>query len=85
MVLRFVMLLLLGLIVGVLARWPLPRGDPTGWIAPIGFGIAGSFVGGTIASALYQNAGPIVFVFAVLSAVTLVLVYRAIARRNVLV
>ena len=85
MVLHFVMLLLLGLTVGVLARWRLPRGDPTGWIAPIGFGITGSFLGGTIASALYHNGGPIVFVLAVLSAVTLVLVYQAIARRNVLV
>ena len=35
-----------GLIVGALARWALPGPDPMSWPATIGFGIAGSFLGG---------------------------------------
>ena len=35
-----------GLIVGALARFVLPGPDPMSWPATIGFGLAGSFVGG---------------------------------------
>lgn len=35
-----------GLIVGALARWVLPGPDPMGWLPMIGYGIAGSFLGG---------------------------------------
>lgn len=37
-----------GLIVGALARWALPGPDPMGWLPTIGFGIAGSFLGGLV-------------------------------------
>jgi uncharacterized membrane protein YeaQ/YmgE (transglycosylase-associated protein family) len=37
-----------GLIVGALARWALPGPDPMSWPATIGFGIAGSFLGGIV-------------------------------------
>jgi uncharacterized membrane protein YeaQ/YmgE (transglycosylase-associated protein family) len=38
-----------GLIVGALARWILPGPDPMSWPATIGYGIAGSFLGGLVA------------------------------------
>ena len=44
--------LLLGLIVGVLAKWIMPGEDPGGIFVTIGIGIAGSFVGGFLASFL---------------------------------
>lgn len=37
-----------GLIVGALARWVLPGPDPMGWLPTIGFGLAGSFIGGLV-------------------------------------
>jgi uncharacterized membrane protein YeaQ/YmgE (transglycosylase-associated protein family) len=37
-----------GLIVGALARWALPGPDPMGWLATIGYGIGGSFLGGIL-------------------------------------
>ena len=37
-----------GLIVGALARWALPGPDPMGWLPTIGFGLAGSFLGGLL-------------------------------------
>lgn len=44
--------LLLGLIVGALAKWIMPGDDPGGIFVTIGIGIAGSFVGGFLASLL---------------------------------
>ena len=44
--------LLLGLIVGALAKWIMPGDDPGGIFVTMGIGIAGAFVGGFIASAL---------------------------------
>ena len=42
-----------GLIVGALARWALPGPDPMSWPATIGFGIAGSFLGGLVSRLLH--------------------------------
>ena len=44
--------ILLGLIVGVLAKWIMPGDDPGGIFITIGLGIAGAFVGGFLASML---------------------------------
>ena len=44
--------ILLGLIVGVLAKWIMPGPDPGGILVTIGIGIAGAFVGGLVASLL---------------------------------
>ena len=44
--------LVLGLVVGVLAKWIMPGRDPGGLLVTIGIGIAGAFVGGFLASAL---------------------------------
>lgn len=37
-----------GLIVGALARWVLPGPDPMSWLSTIGYGIAGSLLGGVL-------------------------------------
>lgn len=42
--------ILLGLIVGALAKWIMPGDDPGGIFVTIGIGIAGAFVGGMLAS-----------------------------------
>lgn len=44
--------ILLGLVVGVLAKWLMPGDDPGGLIITIAIGIAGAIVGGFIASTL---------------------------------
>jgi uncharacterized membrane protein YeaQ/YmgE (transglycosylase-associated protein family) len=44
--------IVLGLIVGLLAKWIHPGGDPGGIFVTIGLGVAGAFVGGFLASAL---------------------------------
>ena len=45
-----------GLIVGALARWILPGPDPMSWFATIGYGLAGSFLGGLVGRLAYLPA-----------------------------
>ncbi len=44
--------ILFGLIVGALAKWIMPGDDPGGIVVTMLIGIAGAFVGGSIASFL---------------------------------
>jgi len=44
--------IIMGLIVGVLAKWIMPGKDPGGFIITILLGIAGAFVGGFVGSLL---------------------------------
>lgn len=48
LVLYLIYLLVGGLIVGALARLVLPGPDPMSWLATLGYGIAGSFIGGML-------------------------------------
>lgn len=52
----FLTLLLLGLVIGVLAKAVMPGADPGGMIVTILLGIAGAFVGGFIGQLLGLGA-----------------------------
>lgn len=73
--------IILGLIVGVLAKWIMPGRDPGGIIITILLGIAGAFVGGFIGSLLgfgtVNDFGLGSLVLAVLGAMLILWVYRA--------
>lgn len=75
--------LLFGLIVGAIAKFLMPGRDPGGWIVTILLGIAGSFVGGFLASTLLgsnnQAAG---WIGSIIGAMVLLLIYRMIVGRR---
>ncbi|MFY9555452.1 MAG: GlsB/YeaQ/YmgE family stress response membrane protein [Blastocatellia bacterium] len=48
--------IIVGLIVGALARLIMPGKDPMGWLATAVLGIAGSFVGGFIGNLIWRPA-----------------------------
>jgi uncharacterized membrane protein YeaQ/YmgE (transglycosylase-associated protein family) len=52
-VLHIVLLILLGLVVGLLARLIVPGRQPMGWIATAALGVAGAYVGGTLGSVVF--------------------------------
>lgn len=52
----FLSWILLGLVVGVLAKWLLPGDDPGGLVITILIGIAGAVVGGYLATLLGLGA-----------------------------
>ncbi len=70
--------LLIGLIVGAVAKLLMPGKDPGGCIITTLIGIAGSAVGAFLGQALglYQVGEPAGFIGAVLGAMLLLLVYR---------
>ncbi|MEM9174783.1 MAG: GlsB/YeaQ/YmgE family stress response membrane protein [Myxococcota bacterium] len=74
--------ILLGLIAGVLAKWLMPGDDPGGLFVTIGLGIAGSFVGGFLASLIgFGTTGDFSFgtiAVATAGAFLLLFVYRKV-------
>ena len=75
--------ILFGLIVGAIAKFLMPGRDPGGWIVTILLGIAGSFVGGFLASTLVgsnnQTAG---WIGSIIGAMLLLFIYRLIVGRR---
>jgi uncharacterized membrane protein YeaQ/YmgE (transglycosylase-associated protein family) len=55
--LYLVWLLVGGLVIGALARLVLPGPDPMSWLATLGYGIAGSFLGGILGRMLGLGNG----------------------------
>lgn len=72
--------IVIGLIVGALAKWLMPGPDPGGFILTTAIGIAGALVGGAIASALgigsFTGFNLPSFVVAIGGAMLLLFVYR---------
>lgn len=80
---HFLWMLIVGLIVGALAKLIVPGRDPGGIIVTMLIGIAGSFIAGIVGRALGwygegQSAG---FISSVVGAIVLLLIYHAIIRR----
>jgi uncharacterized membrane protein YeaQ/YmgE (transglycosylase-associated protein family) len=76
--------IIMGLIVGVLAKWIMPGKDPGGIIVTICIGIAGAFLGGLIGSLLgigdVSGFNLISFILAIGGAILLLLLYRVIKK-----
>lgn len=80
-VIGLVLLALLGLIVGVAAKFLMPGKDPGGWFVTILLGIAGSWVGGFLMSLLGLTSRTAAIIGAVLGAMLILAVYRLIKKR----
>ena len=74
---------IMGLVVGLVARFVLPGRDPMGLIMTALLGIAGSFIGTYVGRMLFSGrnytAG---FIMSVLGAVLLLFLYRLVAGRS---
>jgi uncharacterized membrane protein YeaQ/YmgE (transglycosylase-associated protein family) len=71
--------LVVGLIVGAIAKSLMPGKDPGGWIMTVVLGIAGSFAGNFIAGALGMTA-PVGWIGSILGAMLLLFIYRLVKR-----
>jgi len=74
---------LIGLVIGVIAKLLMPGKDPGGFIVTILLGIAGSVVGTWIGRALglYQEGQSAGFIMSVVGALLLLAIYHAIRKR----
>jgi uncharacterized membrane protein YeaQ/YmgE (transglycosylase-associated protein family) len=72
--------LILGLVVGAVAKLLMPGKDPGGCIITMLLGIAGSFIGAFLGQAIgiYRVGEPAGFIGAVIGAMILLLIYRLI-------
>lgn len=68
--------IIIGFIIGVVAKFLMPGKDPGGFIITTVLGIAGSWVGGWI-SGLLGGTGSVGFIGSVLGAMLLLWLYRA--------
>lgn len=72
-----------GLVVGVIAKFLMPGKDPGGWIVTILLGIAGSFVGGFLASMIgHNNSQTAGWIGSIIGAMLLLFLYRVIVGRR---
>ena len=76
--------LIIGLIVGAIARFLVPGPDPMGWIATIVLGIVGSFVGGFLVSLLAGQPAltPAGWIGSVIGAIIVLLIWRQVGTRR---
>jgi uncharacterized membrane protein YeaQ/YmgE (transglycosylase-associated protein family) len=76
--------IVIGLIVGGIAKLLMPGKDPGGCIITILLGIAGAFVAGYLGQVIgwYQAGQPAGFIASVIGAMLLLLLYRLLFRRS---
>ena len=54
-IMGFIRIVIVGLIVGAIARWIMPGAQAMGWMMTSLLGIAGSIVGGLISSLIWKS------------------------------
>lgn len=74
--------IIIGLIVGAVAKLLMPGKDPGGWIICILLGLAGSLLAGWLGRAMgwYAEGEPAGFIFSVVGAMILLAIYRMVAK-----
>ena len=70
--------IIIGAVIGVLARFFKPGADPMGWILTILLGIAGAYIG----SLLYKSGGMIGFIVSIIGAIVLLFIYELIRSKT---
>ena len=78
-------MLIIGLVVGALAKLIMPGKDPGGVVVTMLLGVAGALVAGFLGRALglYHEGEPAGFIASIIGALVLLAGYRAIAGRRV--
>jgi len=74
--------ILVGLIVGLLARMLVPGRDPIGLLGTLVIGVVGAVLGGWLAGAFFQETSGVDWVASIGVAVLLVLLVRRGSRRS---
>ena len=88
-VLHIIWMIILGLVVGLIARAVVPGRQPMGWIATAVLGIVGAYVGGTLGSVVFPphqfDIHPPIkhsFLGALVGAVLLLVIYKVVTSRT---
>ncbi len=74
--------ILIGAVIGVLARFFKPGADPMGWILTILLGIVGAWIGGYVSGALGIGNRFLGFAVSIACAVLLLFVYEMVRKKT---
>lgn len=80
----YLWMIIIGLIVGALAKLIMPGRDPGGILITIVIGIIGSFIAGFLGRSLgwYNEGEPVGFIASVIGAIILLFLYRMVTGRT---
>lgn len=70
--------ILVGIVVGVLARFLVPGRESMGWVGTIILGILGAVIGGWAAGEIFEDTTGVDWIASIVAAVLLVLIWRAV-------
>jgi len=74
--------ILIGAVIGVLARFLKPGADPMGWILTILVGMLGAWVGGYVSGALGIGNRYLGFAVSIACAIVLLVIYGMLRRKS---
>ena len=74
--------IIIGAVIGIIARLIKPGADPMGWILTILLGIAGAWIGSYIAPMLGLSGGMTGFIVSIVCAIGLLFLFEAIRRKR---
>lgn len=82
---NIIVTLIIGLVVGIVAKFLMPGKDPGGFIITILLGLAGSFLATFLGRALglYAEGGAAGFIMSVIGAILLLVIYRVLTKSSV--
>ncbi len=80
----FIWMIIIGFVVGLVARALMPGRDAAGFIVTVVLGILGSFVAGFLGQSMgfYNQGEPAGFIGSVLGAIVVLAIYRAVLGRR---
>jgi uncharacterized membrane protein YeaQ/YmgE (transglycosylase-associated protein family) len=76
---EIIIFILVGLVVGVLARLLMPGPDPIGILGTLAIGVIGAIVGGYLWRAVFSNTEGVEWIGSILVAMALLWIYRRMA------
>ena len=74
--------ILIGALIGILARFFKPGADPMGWILTILLGIAGAYAGSWLGPMIGISGGMLGFVVSIVCAIVLLFIYEALRKKK---
>lgn len=74
--------IIIGAIIGIIARFIKPGADSMGWILTILLGIAGAWIGSYIAPMLGLSGGMTGFIMSIVCAIALLFVFELVRKRR---
>jgi uncharacterized membrane protein YeaQ/YmgE (transglycosylase-associated protein family) len=82
---HFLWMLIIGLVIGAIAKFIMPGKDPGGIIVTMLIGIVGAVIAGFLGRALgwYHEGEPAGFIASIVGAILLLIVYRMIVGRRI--